>query len=51
MKAPGYDTVVGLLEKIIQMVPSVVEAKLRPEVEDHLHNIVSFFEKLSMTDR
>jgi hypothetical protein len=52
MKAPGYDAVVSLLERIIHMMPEVVKTdKLRQEILSHLSNIVAFFEKLSMADR
>jgi hypothetical protein len=52
MKAPGYDAVVSLLERIIHMMPEVVKTdKLRQEILSHLSNRVAFFEKLSMADR
>ena len=48
----GYDAVVGLLEKVIHMMHDVVKTdKFRQEILEHLSNIVTFFEKLSMADR
>ena len=52
MKAPGYDAVVGLIERILLLIPEVVQdSRLKPEILNHLHNIVSIFEKLSINDR
>ena len=51
MKAPGFDAVVEVLERVIQLIPQVVGNQLKPEILSHLHSIVTIFETLSMNDR
>ena len=50
MKAPGFDAVVELLEKVINSM-DIVSDQLKPEVVSHLHKIVSHFEALSVNEK
>lgn len=51
LRAPGSDAVVILLEKVLRLVPELVQVHLRPEIMSHVHNIITSFESLVSNDR
>ena len=51
LKAPGCDAIVQLTETVINLIPSVIDSEMRPEITTHVNNIITTLEKLSIHDR